>query len=95
MAFTNSHGVKISFDCSELIKELKSDIREFGGNTVVAVWCKDIFGVTIYKNYDFICKEEPIKESELKSGEYIQNMTMSALLILLEKQDEVEFSEWN
>ena len=62
---------------------------EFGGDQMVAVWCKDNFGVTIYTNYDFVEEEEPIRESELQDGEYIQQMTMSALLILMEKQNEV------
>ena len=31
----------------------------------------------------------PIKESELEPGEYIRKMSMSALLVLLEKQNEI------
>ena len=89
MAFINSQGVKISFECSELIGELKADITEFGGNEVVIVWCKDKLGVTIYTNYDFIDEEQPVRESELKNDEYTQKMTMSALLVLLEKQNEI------
>lgn len=89
MAFINPQGINISFECSELIEELKSDIAEFGGNTVVAVWCKDNSGVTLYTNYDFIDENQPITESELQDDEYIQKMTMSALLVLLEKQNEI------
>lgn len=37
MAFVNQQGMNISFDCSELIKELKADIAEFGENKIVAV----------------------------------------------------------
>ena len=37
MAFINSQGAKISFECSELIEELKADISEFGGNEIVIV----------------------------------------------------------
>ena len=54
MAFTNKRGENISFECSELIDELKSDIEEFGGDKIVAAWCKDTHGVTLYVNYDFI-----------------------------------------
>ncbi len=85
----NSKNQNISYECSELIAELKEDIAEFGGNKIVAVWCKDIHWSTIYTNYDFAEDEHPIKKSELKEGEYIQKMTMSALLILLEKQNSV------
>lgn len=89
MAFINEQGLGISYECSELIKELKEDIVEFGGDTVVAVWCKDNSGVTLYANYDFIDEDQPITEKELDKDEYIQKMTMSALLILLEKQNEI------
>lgn len=77
------------FNNANLIKELKEDITEFGGDTVVAVWCKDNSGVTLYVNYDFINEEQPITEKEVDKDEYIQKMTMSALLILLEKQNEI------
>ena len=89
MAFINEQGIKISFECSDLIKELKEDIAEFGGDTVVAVWCKDNSGVTLYVNYDFINEEQPITEKEVDKDECIQKMTKSALLILLEKQNEI------
>ena len=36
MAFINPQGIKISYECSELIEELKEDIAEFGGDTIVA-----------------------------------------------------------
>lgn len=89
MAFINPQGVKISFECSDLIKELKEDIAEFGSDTIVAVWCKDNLGVTIYTNYDFIDEDQPITKKEVDDDEYIEKMTMSALLILLEKQNEI------
>lgn len=89
MAFINEQGLGISYECSELIKELKEDIVEFGGDKVVTVWCKDNSGVTLYVNYDFIDEDQPITEKELDKDEYIQKMTMSALLILLEKQNEI------
>lgn len=89
MAFLNADGEKISYECSDLIRELQDDIAEFGGDRIVAVWCKDKMGVTLFTNYDFIDKEDPIKKSELLPGEYIRKMTMSALMIVLEKQNEI------
>lgn len=89
MAFTNKRGENISFECSELIYELKSDIEEFGGDKIVAARCKDTHGVTLYVNYDFIEPEDPIKKLELQEDEYIQTMTMTALLMLLEQQDKL------
>ena len=90
MSFTNPEGIKLSYECSDLIEELKADIEEFGGDKIVAVWCIDNSGVTFYTNYDFIVPEEPLQKSELQNGEYIKKMTMSALLIRLEKQNETE-----
>ena len=88
MSFKNEYGANISYECDDLIEELKADIAEFGGDTIVAVWCKKTHGVTIYTNYDFI--EEPgISASELNDGEYLTKMTMSALLVLFEKQNEI------
>lgn len=89
MAFVDADGKSISYECSELIDELKQDIAEFGGNKVVAVWCKEYEDVIIYTNYDFIDEEEPLRESELKDGEFLKQMTMSALLLVLEKQNSI------
>ena len=40
MAFENKDGIKISYECSELIAELEKDIAEFGANTPVYVWVR-------------------------------------------------------
>lgn len=87
MAFINADGKNISFECSELIEELKQDITEFGGDKIVAVWCKEYEGVILYTNYDFITEDEPFKKSELKDGEFLKQMTMTTLLLFLEKQN--------
>ena len=76
----------ISYDCSELIKELKMDIEEFGGNTIVAAWINQDGLCT---NYDFIEEEMPIQKSEIAKGEFITKMTMNDLLVILEKQNEI------
>lgn len=87
MGFINEYNKNISYECSELIEELKQDILEFGGETIVKVWCKDVNGVTLYTNYDFITEELPIKDNELNKDEYIKDITMSELLDYLEKQN--------
>jgi hypothetical protein len=86
MAFVNSDGKSISYECSDLIKELKI---EFSGDKIVNAWCKESEGVILYTNYDFIDKEDPIDESELEKDEFIKQMTMNALLIVLEKQNKI------
>lgn len=89
MSFVNTNGKSISYECSGLIEALKGDILEFGGDKVVAVWCKEYEGVILYTNYDFIEEEEPLKESELKDGDFLKKMTMGALLVVLEKQNDI------
>lgn len=66
MAFINKNGQSISFECSELIEELKDDISEFGDDRIVAVWCREYQGVTIYTNYDFITEDKPLQKTELQ-----------------------------
>ena len=86
MAFVNEYGVKVSFECSDLIEELKMDIAEFGADDPVAVWCKEKFGVELYINYDFI---RPENVKDLQDGEYVKSMTMGELLALMEQQNEL------
>lgn len=86
MPFINSNGRKISYECDELITELKEDITEFGEDLQVYAWCKDTHGVTIYTNYDF-ADEGRIKSDELLKGEYLKRMTASELLEVMEEQN--------
>lgn len=89
MAIINKDGKAISYCCEELIEELKHDIAEFGGDTIVTVWCKEHEGVILYTNYDFIDDELPTTESELADGEYFKQMTMTELLAVMKKQNEI------
>jgi hypothetical protein len=86
MALINQNDTHIIYENSELISDLKQDILEFGNDYIVAVWYKEIDGVTIYTNYDFINEDSPIDQSELQEGEKIKPMTMGALLVALEQQ---------
>ena len=89
MSVRNTNGERVSYECSELIEELKEDIKEFGENEVVIVWCTMMHGVVIYTNYDFVDEDTPVTEAELTEKEIITKMTMKELLILLEKQNEI------
>lgn len=87
MALINQNNTHIIYESSELIADLKQDILEFGNDYIVAVWYKEIDGVTVYTNYDFINEDSPIDQSELQDGEKIKPMTMGALLTALEQQN--------
>lgn len=88
MAFTNKQGLSISFECSELIEELKKDILEFGPDETLTVWCRQCEDLTFYVNYDFIEKEK-VKPSEIQENEHLETMTAKELLELLIQQNEI------
>ena len=88
MAFLNKAGIKISYDCRELIDELKQDIAEFGSHLILDVVVQDVEGVTIYKDYNFI-ENDPATEFTLEPGERIVKMTAATLLIMYEKENEL------
>lgn len=81
--------MKISYDSEELIKELKQDIAEFGGQTILAAWVKNIGGTEIITNYDFTGTEIPIAEDELKPGERIIFIQADLLLEKLIEQNKI------
>ena len=82
MAFRNKEGMAISYDCEELIAELKADIAEFGEDEEVNVWCREHEG-------DFIAEESTVKKEELKNGETLTVMKMGVLLKLLEQENSI------
>lgn len=88
MAFINKYGQKISYDCQELIEELKQDIIEFGGDIIVEVVTEEKEGVILYKDYNFIDDDEET-EFILDINEKMERMTASALLVLYEKENEI------
>lgn len=88
MAFRNDLGQAVSFECSELIEELKADIAEFGGNKILEVVTEEREGVTIYKDYNFI-DDEKKNEFNLAKGERLQKITATALLLLYEEENSI------
>lgn len=88
MAFVNKSGQSVSFDCLELIEELKADIDEFGGDKVLEVVTEEREGVVIYKDYNFIGDDKGAS-SKLSKNEKLQKMTASALLLLYEQENSI------
>lgn len=87
MAFINQEGPKISFECSDLIAELKADIEEFGDfDVLVATSIQE--GVTIYKDYNFI-DDAPGPGFEIEPDEGVTQMSASKLLALYELQNKI------
>lgn len=88
MAFLNKNGKKISYECGELIEELRRDITEFGGDLIVEVITEECEGVRIYKDYNFIDSDKKT-EFKLLPDENVQRMTATALLELYKLEDSV------
>ena len=84
-----SGSINISYDCSELISELKEDIAEFGENEIVYAWKRQRHGEPdIYVNYDFKTSYKEIEEAKERS-EIIEIIKMGELLKILEKQNSI------
>lgn len=80
---------KISYSSSDLIKELRKDIDEFGGDTMFAVWLKKIGNDEFVVNYDFVVSEEPISADEINDNEHLVYMDGKSLLTQLLEQDKI------
>nr|DAT49606.1 MAG TPA: hypothetical protein [Caudoviricetes sp.] len=81
-----NNNISVSFECTELIKELRQDIADFGENLIVEVIATQLYGATIYKDYNFISDDENTK-FELKQNEKLVKMPAVELLKLYEKEN--------
>lgn len=81
-----NNNISVSFECTELIKELRRDIADFGENLIVEVIATQLHGITIYKDYNFISDDENT-EFELKQNEKLVKMPAVELLKLYEKEN--------
>lgn len=88
MAFLNKNGRHISFDCDDLIEELREDIAEFGGDLMLKVVTEEREGVLLYKEYNFIDKDTETA-FKLRPGESVQRMTATALLELYKLENSI------
>lgn len=88
MAFVNSEGKSISYECSDVIEDLEYEIGVYGGNEVVNVIYHESQGVRLYTDYKF---KKFHKEwgYDFKPNEMETEMTASALLELLKVQNEI------
>jgi len=90
MAFTNSEGLLVSYECEELIEELEQDIDEFGDDLVVEVVTQMSYGVKIYKDYNFLPDDEPDGCAfVLNMDERVEHISAVKLLELYKQENEV------
>lgn len=79
--------MKLSYECEELIEELKKDIAEFGATDKAYAIFKEIQGATFLVNY--LLDEETVPTLEELEGGYAQLMTLGEILDFLEKQNQI------
>ena len=91
MAFINSDGMRISYDCAELIEELNEDIAEFGKDTLMEVIVEEREGVTIYKDYWLYDTEmdKTMPKPKLNPGERYETMTAAKLMELYQIENSI------
>lgn len=90
MAIRGKHGGLVSYDCEELIEELRMDIAEFGKDEMFVVWMRSYpeHGVELAVNYDFT--DEPIdRDSEVDENERLVIMKADVLLDRFIKQNDI------
>lgn len=80
--------MKMSYECSELIEELKKDIKEFGDINMYAFF-ETVQSYTFLTNYDFIEEESPLKSEELRDDTVVKIMKASEILKILEEQNKI------
>lgn len=80
--------IRISYECTELIEELKNDILEFGGDMIVEAVVRDYSGSEVYVDYNLI-DNHPATDLVLLPNERTIKMTASALLVVFEEQNQV------
>lgn len=91
MAIQNDRGELISFECSDLINDVKEDLQEYRRQMKVYAACRLEKGVRIIFDYvyDIDDKEEMTMFPPLKEDEWFEKMTLAELFAYLIKQNNV------
>ena len=80
--------MKLSYECSDLIAELESDIQEFGNIDMYAFF-KKINDLLFLTNYDFISKEMPLQIEEFDENTIVKIMKAEEILNILKEQNSI------
>ena len=65
-----------------MIEELSADIREFGESLEVEVVTSQCYGITIYKDYNFLSEDDLENDFQLDDGETLVRILAVELLEL-------------
>ena len=80
--------MKISYECEDIIEELKEDIEEFGNIDMYAFF--DIVdGTRLLTDYTLIEDELPLNEKEFDEDTQVQVMKAKDILAILEEENRI------
>lgn len=80
--------MKISYECEEIIEELKEDIEEFGNIDMYAFF-DTIDGVKVLTDYTLIVEDMPLQANEFDDTTEVQVMKAKDILTILEEENRV------
>lgn len=99
MAILNNKGLYVSYECPELIEDVKRDCHEFNKRKFVYAACKKKAGVKIVFDYvyDIYDKEQMKNFPPLKENEWFEKTTLGKLLAYVTRQNNAtnEYSNIN
>lgn len=80
--------MKISYECEEIIEELKEDIAEFGNIDMYAFFDL-INGVKVLTDYTLIEEDMPLQPSEFNEDTEVLVMKAKDILAILEEENSI------
>lgn len=81
--------IKLSYDCEDLIEEIKQDIEEFGEDKECILVYKVVDDYIFFTNYDFITEKMPFSKNELRQSEKYIETTLKYALEVFESQNKI------
>lgn len=81
--------MNISYESSDLIQEIEADIKEFGQDPEVYIWCRISEDCLLVTNYDFPVEDDSFSREELAEGEFLAMLPLGKAHSLLVEQHKV------
>lgn len=90
MAILNNMGQQVSFECTDLIQDVREDIQHLRRTKKVSVACRVNAGVKIV--FDYALDQEEEKRFHLSEDEWLESMTLGQLLAYALRQNRLTAS---
>lgn len=90
MAILNDAGQQVSFECTELIEDVRNDIQHLRRTKKVSVACRVKAGVKIV--FDYALDKDEEQRIQLADDEWMEAMTLGQLLAYAIRQNRLTVS---